>query len=511
MPASTETETLDGTASAFSRQSQTRVKISGEAGKLATVFESLEGQQATTARIAETYYDTPGSRLWRRGYSLCLRKQGQGYELALKTQGRSAIHLQEWTVRLDRRVADLDLLPPEAPRDAIGAIPAEDLQPRFRCELRRSLKRLALPGADVEVSLDVGLLRSGKQQRPISELEFALADGDVAVMLDRVRALIRRRRVTMEPRSRAARGMELAEDRPPSWIKAAKPALHPDDTLGDAMAKIIAVTETQITGNIAAAADGRDPEGVHQLRVALRRLRSAFSLFKGHLDASGERLNQEARLALKHLGAARDLDVFLSETLPPVLLGDETNPALRRLANRAEVKSRAAYREVRKLVSSPGFNAFLLDLLRAAEDGGSVMEDRETQLRPVAVRLLRRRHKKVLKAGRGFANLSTAERHEVRIALKKFRYACDYFQALFPKKGTQAYLRRLESLQNDLGWLNDARVAELIVDDLSANDVRAAIGGALVKGWYRHRVIQVEPHMVAAWKDFRKARPFWRT
>ena len=489
---------------------QTRVRLTGDAAKLAALFDKLDGRRSSSPRLAETFYDTADSRLWRHGYSLRLRRKGRGQELALRSQGRSAIHLQEWTAAVDGQAVDLALLPPEAPRGDIGVVLPEELQSKFSSEVKKTRKRIRLDGAEIEVSLCVGLLKSGKRESPVNELEFVLLDGDVAVMLAQIKTLLRRRRMTLEARSRAARGMELAEDTPPAWVKAAKPTLQATDTLGDAMAKIIAVTAKQITGNIAAAADGRDPEGVHQLRVALRRLRSAFSLFKGHLADEAGILNQEARDALKHLGPARDLDVFLTETLPPVLGGDDANPGLVRLAGRAEIRSRAAYREVRTLVGSPRFNGFLFDLLLSAENGGSVIRDRDTLLRPVAVKLLQKRHKKVLKTGREFAHLSTARRHEVRIALKKLRYACDYFQTLFPKKSTAAYLKRLESLQNDLGWLNDATVAEHLVDDLAADDMQAALGGALVKGWYRHRLVQVEPHMVAAWQDFTETRPFWR-
>jgi len=489
---------------------QTRVRLTGEAAKLSALFDKLEGRRSASARTAETFYDTAESRLWRNGYSLRLRRKGSSRELILRTQGHSAIHLQEWTSAIDGNEVDLAKLPPEAPRADIGVILPEELGPKFSSEVKKTRKRVRLDGAEMEVLLCVGQLKSGKKQSPVNELELVLLEGDVAAMLARIKSLLGRRRMTLEARSRAARGMELAEDAPPAWVKAAKPALGATDTLGDAMAKIVAVTAKQITGNIAAAADGRDPEGVHQLRVALRRLRSAFSLFKGHLADDADALNQEARDALKHLGNARDLDVFRMETLPPVLAGDETNKGLLRLANRAEIRSRAAYREVRTLVGSPRFNGFLFDLMLVAEDGGSVIVDRDMLLRPVAVKLLRKRHKKVLKAGQDFVHLSTTRRHEVRIALKKLRYACDYFQTLFPKKTTAVYLKRLESLQNDLGWLNDATVAEHLVDDLAADDMQAALGGALVKGWYRHRLVQVEPHMVAAWQDFTETSPFWR-
>lgn len=213
---------------------------------------------------------------------------------------------------------------------------------------------------------------------------------------------------------------------------------------------------------------------------------------------------------LKRLGPARDIDVFLAETVPPVLASDPDDRGLQRLTARAKTRLRQSYTQVRRLLDSPTFNGFVLDLLQAVEKDSAIVRDRETLLRPVAAALLQKRHRKVLKAGRQFARLSMNERHEVRLALKKLRYACDYFQTLFPRKATSAYLKRLENLQNDLGRLNDAAVAEHLVDDLAADDAVAGMGGAMVKGWYRHRLQSVEPHMIKAWKGFKHARPFWR-
>lgn len=508
---SSERQTEFTTQNYRSKQRQTDVKLTGDAARLSAIFQKLDGIGPASSRIACSYFDTGDSRLGRRGFSLRLREQDGAHELTLKAQGRSAIHVEEWNAILDEPIADLGLLPPDAPRGDIGVILPEELQPEFTSEVRQEHRRLDLTGASVDVFLRIGHMRSGPRRQPVAELAFTLLDGDVAVMLKHIKSVLRNRRLTFEARSEAALGLEIANDLPPRWVKASKPQLEPADTLEGAMAKIIATTTSQITGNIAAAGCGSDPEGVHQLRVALRRLRSAFALFKDHITAPAVSLDANAKEALKHLGPARDLDVFLSETMPPVLQGDQQDPALSELVGRAEACRHNAYRDVRRMLSSPSFNRFLFDLLLAAEDGGSMMRDGRSHLRPVAVKLLQRRHRRVLKVGRGFADLATPERHEVRLALKKLRYACDYFQTLFPKKSTVAYLKRLESLQNDLGRLNDATVAEQIVDDLAADDTQAAMGGAIVKGWYRHRLMLVEPHMVSAWQDFSRARPFWQS
>ena len=193
-----------------------------------------------------------------------------------------------------------------------------------------------------------------------------------------------------------------------------------------------------------------------------------------------------------------------------MLEGDADDSGLQRLSKRAVARQAKAYTAVRRLLSSARFNGFLLDLLLAAEQGSAVISDPDSPLRPVAAAHLQKRHKNVMKVGRDFAAMQNEERHEVRIALKKLRYACDYFQRLFPGKASIAYLDHMAALQDDLGRLNDATVAELLVDDLAGDDAVAAHGGALVKGWYRHRLRSVEPHMLGAWAAFADDLPFWR-
>lgn len=496
-------------ASAFE---EAELKLTGTPASLAAIFNALDGEMLKTSKVVSTYYDTADGRLWRRGFSLRLRQKGRGYELTLKQIGGS-LRRGEWSAAVDEPLADIARLPPQAPRGEIGTILPEEMGPRFASEMERAKKRLDLEGATVEVSFDKGRIVSGDREAPLAELEFELLDGQVGVMLGHVKSALGRRRFVIGTRSKADRGMELADNLPPGCIKAIKPPLDATDTLETAVGKIIAVTARQIIGNIAAAADGRDPEGVHQLRIGLRRLRSAFSLFNGALSHRGEVLGDKAKRAFQALGDARDLDVFLLETMAPVLNSRFDGPGAERLAAIAGESRQAAYEQVRRLVGEPWFSSFLLDLLIAGEGGkgGLVARDGDLLLRPRAVAVLHKRHKKVLKLGRGFAGMSSDQRHQVRIALKKLRYACDYFQPLFKKSAARPYLKRLAGLQDDLGRLNDATVAESLADRLAADDADAAIGAGLVKGWYRHRLHSVEPHMQKAWQRFVDARPFWRS
>ncbi|NND50068.1 MAG: CHAD domain-containing protein, partial [Rhizobiales bacterium] len=123
---------------------------------------------------------------------------------------------------------------------------------------------------------------------------------------------------------------------------------------------------------------------------------------------------------------------------------------------------------------------------------------------------LEKRHRHAIKRGHGFASQTTAERHRVRIALKKLRYACDFLAGLYPAGPARVYLKRLSVLQNDMGIFNDASVAEQVAGQLCAGVPEAVDGARLVKDWHRHRLDELEPHLVKAWSRFAKARPFWR-
>lgn len=487
------------------------LKLTGDRKALSSIFGDLHKRKPKTARVVSTYYDTPDALLRRRGFSLRLRPKGDQYELTLKSRDANTLTRGEWNSLLPEPMVDLSQLPADAPWSRIGTILAEELLPRFTTDMERSKAVLNLKETKFEIAFDNGRIYNDSDETVLTELEFELLDGSVSAMLEHVRSKLGDRAFVLGTLSKADRGEALADDRPPDPVKAAKPALKAADTLESAVRKIIDVTLSQIMGNLAAAQAGSDPEGVHQLRVSLRRLRSALTLFKTHLSEEATAFNAEAKRALDMLGGARDLDVFLLETLPPVVDGTGGGSGLERLGKIAAQKRQSAYEDVRKLIRDPQFNRFLLDLIATAHRGDLVTKGAKLPLQPIAAKLLQKRHKKVLKLGRGFEDLPAPERHEVRLALKKLRYACDYFQNLFPPNAVKPYLKRLSAMQEDLGHLNDLDVAEDLVDRLTANDAKAAIGAAVLKGWYRHRLLSIEPYMVRDWRQFSQARPYWQS
>jgi CHAD domain-containing protein len=267
------------------------------------------------------------------------------------------------------------------------------------------------------------------------------------------------------------------------------------------------------------------------LRVALRRLRSALTLFGKVLPPETLAwLKAETKWAADGLGPARDWDVFCTEMLPPVAAALPDAEDLGVLAAAAEAERAAGADRVRATLADPRYATLVLALGRWIEERGwrgpdpgedaaalaARLDVLDAPVVATADRLLAKRHKAMLKKGRHFARLSPAARHEVRIAAKKLRYAAEFFRSLYKPKKASAHIRSLAALQDDLGHLNDVATAGDLLARLRANAptsgkrARAVAHGAgIVLGWYARAADAAEPDMIADWQAYADARPFW--
>ena len=490
------------------------VKLQGGKRKIARVAAEALAAGARSSPVISAYYDTPDRSLRKAGYSLRLRLKGDRYELTLKQDAGGAVARGEWTALVSSEIADARLLPGDAPEEAVAIAAAGPLEAVFRTEIDRLKQDVDLGGAIAEIAIDQGRIVSGDRATPVREVELELKRGDPAAMVAHARRLADAHSLAVSTLTKADRGYLLRDDAPPAWAKASRPELDAGMVVGDVMRLILSSASDQIRANLAAAADGRDPEGVHQLRVALRRLRSAIALFRDELGPAGKTWNRQAKRALSTLGAARDLDVFLTETLPPMQAEAPADSGLAALAEAAEQARAWAYADLRRMLKRRNFTRLSLDLAWAAAGGFAFADVRPAA--GVARALLDERHGAAMKAGASFETLPPADRHKVRIAIKKLRYALDYLQSLFPAEHARAYPKRLKQLQEDLGALNDAAVASDIVDRLvaaapdAATAETAAAGAALVKQRQAARLADAEAHIVEHWNAFAATRPFWR-
>jgi triphosphatase len=479
------------------------------------------------------YYDTADHRLRSRGAALRVREAEGRFVQTLKTaKRRDVAHAQrgEWEVEVPDARPRPDAFGDPGALDATGLLLPEELRPVFETRVRR---RSLLVGwadaegrpAEIEAAFDEGrVVADGGGEVPISELELELVRGDAQALFALAEALRELAPLRLEPLDKAARGWFLATGEPPPAAKALPVALDRKRRVDDALHAILSATLRHWLDNEPAAADGRDAEGLHQLRVALRRLRSAFALFADALgEDPRERWGEEVRWLLGRLGPARDLDVLTGELLPPLLEARGRDAALLAFREIADARRAEAQAAVAETLRSQRYADLAFGLAAwVARRGWREGADVDVRLRQregivgFAAGVLHRRHRQVLKRGRHFARLTPPERHRVRIAVKKLRYGVDFFADLFPRKRLQAFRKASTRMQERLGHLNDVDVASRLVrellDPLPAGDPRAkaaALGGGQLVGWYAQQVAGLEPETVEAWEAFTGIEPFW--
>ena len=481
-----------------------------------------------TRRLENVYYDTADQRLRARGLAFRVRRDGRRYLQTLKSDDAAGLVAWrgEWQSPLASAEPDLGLLPAQANEVLDGLVGPGELRSLFTTRVRRQTRRLAAGNGGapclIEAALDLGAIEADGRSQPIAEIELELLQGSPKALYDLALELDALAPLQIETRSKSVRGYALAAGEPPAAHKALPVALKRRATVDAALGRILGACVQHWCANQPAALDGRDPEGVHQLRVALRRLRSALSLFRRVIGRERrDWLSGEAGRILRSLGAGREWDVFLTESLAPVLAARPDDRSLAALRAAAETARAEAYAAVRAAIADPAYTRFLLQLGRWIEAGGwredpapKAQARLERPIGAFADRVLIKRHRHVLKRGRDFAGLAAAERHRLRIALKKLRYATEFFYTLYREKRAQSYLEGLKELQDRLGHLNDVAVAERLLSSLAERTgpdpgVALAAGSGLMLGWQARGAAEAEPELRAAWQAFVAREPFW--
>ena len=351
------------------------LKLSGRPEQLKRAFSSaaIRARAAgrdQTKRLENVYYDTEDQRLRARGLAFRVRKDGRRYYQTLKSDDAAglAAYRGEWQTPLRSREPDLALMPSGAAAVLNGVVRSDELRAVFTTHVRRLIRRLEATDRHgrpslVEAALDLGMIESNGSSLPIAELELELLQGSPEALYALALELDALAPLHVETRSKSARGYALATGAPPAWHKAEALRFRADTTVDDAIPAILRNCVEQWCANEAAAHDGSDPEGVHQMRVAIRRLRSAFSIFKPVLDpAKRAWLSGEAKAIVDHLGPARDWDVFRAELLAPVAKARPDDQALARLAAAAEAARAEGYAKVRAAIEAPAYTSYMLRL-----------------------------------------------------------------------------------------------------------------------------------------------------
>ncbi len=372
----------------------------------------------------------------------------------------------------------------------------------------------------MEVAFDEGSIAVGDRSEALSELELEVKAGDKRVLYDLGLELLEIAPLKIGTRSKAERGYDLAFGVAPRGTKATPPSITAEHTVDDFVGLLLANCQHHLLANQAMAEAGQHPEGVHQMRVALRRMRTACNVLHHELGSpSLPGFNAEGRWLAQLLGAAPDWDVFMTETMTGPLETVEADLFdFGGLREAAEPHRLAAYAVLREARPSQRYNRFQLSLRQWIEARGwrNELANRSLAvlLEPApafAGRVLTRLHRKAVKRGEHFRRLEPAARHRVRVELKKLRYVIEFFrESLGENTKAKHYIDHLAHLQEDFGHDNDASVAWSFLCALARNpvtpDVQRTIG--VVMGWHARGRLEVA-NLHKSWQQFKRMPTFW--
>ena len=518
------------------------------------IERALRRRGGRARAIESHYWDSADRRLAKAGMSLRLRKSGGRWEQTVKAAGPSpAERLEETVPRPGRWGADGP--PPDlalhagtpakavlvaalAPRRGI----VTPLVPVYVSVIKRLALEIDSNGTRIEVALDRGTIRAGDRSQPVCEVEVELKDGDVAELVEVARAGVDAHGLWLSTTSKAARGDRLAHPVDAPRALKARPAQLDDGVSGDEIFRaVVRSCLDQVLANASVVADDElDDEAIHQLRVGVRRMRTAWrelAAWRGSLAAGWEAPAAELFRALGTYRDRRTIATAMQRLLAdagspgPALraeaTGDDVDPltwvrgrpfqhalldVLAFLLAPAPAPPRApdlADKAVLAPGNAPAPEAAPAPLPPPVGAGRDSDPDADATARPTRVigAHLAKLHARLKRDARRFPKLDELERHGVRKRLKRLRYLGELVGPLYRGGRVERFLEQLEPAQDELGHYMDLVVAlRLAHDVIDSGDAR----GWFNVGWLKAQLPRAVARSAKSLRRVAAARPFWR-
>ncbi len=492
------------------------LKFQVPAGRRRAVEDEVAGpDRPPRMRLQAAYHDTAARDLAAAGLALRVRREGRRWVQTLKGAAEDGMTRAEHNVV---RQAPAGAVPEPDPAlhaatpvgerllKVLHDAPEPALVCLYRTDIWRRTRPVSTPAGEVELAFDHGTIVAGERRLPVCELEIELKQGSPRAVIDTARDWVLRHGLWLDTRTKAERGDMLSRGETVAPERSARPvALKAGMTPLDAWRAVLRNGLDQVCANASqiAAGDYRD-EHVHQLRVGLRRLRTAFRFF----DAGAAESDLAGRTAalFRRFGAARDQAAVVE-------------PLLRQLASSIDATrldipvpqvgaSGVASDPVADLHDSSS-QVLLLDLLaRTLDDGDAAGAPAPSgERRPCAACW---RGCNAGTAGSSRRRKSSTgddvERHALRKRAKRLRYAVEFAAALFERRRVRRYLKPLRALQERLGLLNDAVVGLEAYRDGPVRDPNALFA----IGWLAARREALAAQAGPELATFAKVKRFWK-
>ena len=483
-------------------------------------LEPLTVGRPETSTLRSIYFDTPDHRLRALGISLRLRSSDGG-------QWVQTVKAGNWVIDgiFDRKEFETSVATPQPNLAAISdrkvrrkiehAVRTSSLGPLFETVVRRTTRMLHSEKGDLELALDEGVVRAGREEDKLCEAELELKAGSPIALLETAAFLFASGPVRLAHASKAERGYNLVLGRKDESIvpqRAVRPTLKGDENCADALSLFVASANAQIVANRRVVLETDDPEGAHQLRIGLRRLRSVLRAFRPLSDTSAlGGMEEFAQNLARTVGRLRDVDVLIEDILAPIAGKMNGEPGFADLrdglvAYRAKIRD-----EVRQALAGEQWSKLQLHLAlwpRTIGERGSL----QTPVRDFAASTLAKDWKKVSKLGAAIDSLSLEQRHEMRKALKKFRYTAEFFGSLYAEGKVARSVKELKKLQEIFGYINDvvtAKQLNTIAHEYCSDSQEAQRAAGYVLGWHDAEATHTWSAAPKEWSGLKKRPRFW--
>ena len=487
----------------------------------------------THETLDSTYFDSPDLFLRDHGFNLRVRHIGDKRVQTIKStdHGVGVFERSEWEQTIAGDQPDLSGVKDTGLGRILIDEVRETLKPVFETRFERTAYHLNGNGADIVMAIDEGQILATGSSHPVSEIELELRHGSYADLFKIARDILNIVPAHLAFKSKSERGYELIANTAVAAETASDPELSAGMSAGHAFTLIGRACLRHLVANVPAMI-GRDCNAVHQMRVALRRLRAAISLFSSVVaDDRTEAIKTELRWFAKELGPARDLDTLLFEVIGPMRKQHAKEPGLASISNMFTRKRLKRYRQAQQAVQSTRFRTLVLDTSEWVEAGPwSTTEDasrrarREMPIEIYAAEQLSHRCKRIRRRGTRINHQDPQQLHRLRIQVKKARYATEFFSGVYHGKKSAKQCKKIRSslmqLQNCLGKVNDIVTHKALFTDIIESQATGltkeqsrhrAFAAGLIIGHQQAQVEKLLDRARKAHSRFARAKAFWKS
>jgi inorganic triphosphatase YgiF len=509
------------------RGQEIEIKFRTDAAGLALLLNApliKTANNLQTENLKATYFDTPSNALRNKGIILRVRKSGDAVPvLGMKAPGAATdgpFHRREVETNSPSLKPNLGLFDKTARKFLARIIGDQPIGPKFKMQFKRQSGLVRSGSSVVEIAVDEGHITCGKLRVPLAEVELELVSGNKADLFDLAMRLAEEFSLRLDFVSKAEKGFRalLQEKIAPVKAESIKPkSLAAFD---DAVTAIISNTLAQFVANWACLRESDEPESIHQMRIALRRMRCGLAMFKRALPNAGfGALRDDAGTLAAAFGPARNSDAFCISALQGPLAGADCPGNSKILLALLEKRRIADYRSARSQIESLAATLFVLKVQSFlalknwhGDPARAELSQVQMSVEKFSKAALDRQSARVLRRGKKIATVSDEARHKLRIALKNLRYGVEFFGELHGNhKRRRVYKKKMSALQDLLGIRNDIVVARSYVEQFREEvSPEAECVLDFILGWNAREAAIIDKAIDKSWKKFKRADIFWK-